>query len=400
MAHMLVIGKTAAVHPIARRLGVRLTLFVPTSSLKGAPLDLYDRIVTFPGSASMDEWIETAERVARRDPFDAIGGFSEVNQPFAAAIGAALGLRYPSRDAVRATRDKAWMREVLWRAGVEQVPAQVVDGEAGVASFARTHGYPVVVKPLDGRGSLGVSIVRGEDDLPRSLAWFRRWAPGYQMLVERFLPGEEWSLEGFSERGEHRLVCVTQKFKDPVTCVETGHCVPAPIDGALRDQLWSHAARMLTAIGLQDGPSHTEMILTPDGPRVVETHARTAGDKIVELIKLAGGPDLNLLWVRQQLGERVLDELSSGFDGFASIAFATPQAVGTLERVDGVDEVQQRPGVREVALEQAVGAVLTGAYDSYSRGALVIAVGATADEAAERARSGVRQLRFVVSCVG
>lgn len=400
MAHLLVIGKTAAVHPKAKALGARLTLMVPTRSLKGAPLELYDRIVTLPRSASLEEWIDTARHVARHDPFDGIGGFSEVNQHYAAVIGEALGLRYPSPECIRATRDKARMREVLREAGVEDTPCATIESPEELGSFGEHHGYPVVLKPLDGRGSLGISIVRSPSDIPGAFAWFRAWAADHPMLVERFLPGEEWSVEAFSERGEHRVVCVTQKFKDPVTSVEIGHCLPAPIEPSLRASIASAVERVLDAIGLEDGPSHTELIVTPEGPRIVETHARTAGDKIVELIRLVSGADLNELWMRQQLGERVLDRLPSQFDGYASVSFVTPRAVGTLERVEGVEAARAAPGVTDVVLEQSPGAALAGAHDSASRGALVIAVAATADEAVTRARTGSSHLRFIVSCAG
>ena len=53
--------------------------------------------------------------------------------------------------------------------------------------------------------------------------------------------------------------------------------------------------------------SHTEVIVTAEGPRIVGTHVRLGGDSIPELIQLVSGVDLEELWIRQTLGESVFD---------------------------------------------------------------------------------------------
>ena len=292
----------------------------------------YDRIVGIPTSASPDEWIAQALLVQERDPIDALGGFNEVTQPLAALVGAALSLPFHSGEVIQRQREKHEMRRVLRAAGLDDSPARLVATQEDLQSFAAEHGFPIVLKPADGRGSLGVSIARGDADIPKAMAWFGQWASEHRMLAEKMLQGEEWSVEAFSERGQHRVVCVTQKFKDPHTSVETGHCLPAPLPEPTRAAIQQFVARVLTAIGIDNGPSHTEVFVTPDGPRIVETHARLAGDSVVELIRLASGVDLDELWIRQVAGESVLHQVPTSLGRWASIAFATPQAVGTLER--------------------------------------------------------------------
>jgi biotin carboxylase len=397
--HILVVGGSREVHPKVKALGLRLTMIFNMATLKNRKtFTLYDRIIGLPDSAPIDEWVAAARTAHAADPFDCIGAFNEPTQDRGAAIAEALGLPFLTAATIAATRDKDRMRQVLRKAGLDGTASRLVDGADDIAAFGAQHGYPFVMKPVDGRGSLSVAIVRSPADIRGALARFARFAPGYRILAEQFLDGEEWSVEGFSEGGRHRIVCITQKFKDPVTCVETGHCVPAPLDEVQRGTIERFVVGVLGAIGLDDGPSHTEVIVTRDGPHIVETHARLAGDSIVELIRLACGVDLDHLWIRQCAGERVLDEVPTRMERFASIAFATPNAVGTLERVDGVAAAEALPGVVHVDLLEEPGAALHGAESSEGRAASAIALGDTADEAIARARAATAALRFVVSC--
>jgi biotin carboxylase len=400
--HFLLIGTARDIHPKIRQLGHRLSLICPLRNLKTlSNHDIYDRVIGMPMSATPEEWVEQARLIERVDPVDVLGGFNEVTQHLSAIIGAALGLPYHAPQVIQRTRQKDEMRRVLREAGVDATPARLVEGgQDDIVAFGEAHGYPLVLKPVDGRGSLGISIVRSAQDVPTALAWFGQWASQHAMLVEKLLSGEEYSVEAFSEHRRHRVVCVTQKFKDPRTSVEIGHCLPAPLPQAAREMIERFVCDVLTAIGLEDGPSHTEVFATADGPRIVETHARLAGDNLVDLIQLTSGVDLDELWIRQVAGESVLDEVPTQLSRWASIAYASPQAEGTLERVDGEEQASTGAGVVRVGLLQEPGTQVHGAHDSFSRGAYAIAVGDSSDEAVARARAAVSKFRFVVVCSG
>ncbi len=397
--HMLLIGGSREVHPKAKKLGFRLCMLFDMKTVKSRKgLDMYDRIVGIPARASAAEWVATARLIHATDPFDCIGGFNEPTQDFAAAIAEALGLPFHTTDVIRYTKQKDIMRQLLTEAGLNSAASRLVQNATEVEGFAAAHGYPVVLKPVDGRGSLSVAILHTQAEIAPAVERFRQAAPGHQMLVEQFLDGSEWSVEAFSEAGKHKIVCITQKFKDPVSCVETGHCLPAPLAEAPAAAIRAYVRDVLTAVGIQNGPSHTEVILTASGPQIVETHARLAGDSIVELIELASGVDLDDAWIRQCGGESVLGDIPEQLGRFASIAYVTPAAVGTLVRIDGESEAKALPGVIRVDLLQDPGAKMEGATDSFARGASAIAIGERAEEATSRAKDAAGRLSFVLAC--
>ncbi|TXH77674.1 MAG: ATP-grasp domain-containing protein [Lysobacteraceae bacterium] len=405
MKHILMVGRSREVLAKAKRFDLRFTQFVKLrQDMVSETLQPYHRLVGFPGIATTDEWVAQARLIHSIDPFDAIGGFTETAEDIAAQIALALDLPYHPPETVTSTHDKFVMREKLRAAGLDDTASRVMQAPDldEVRRFAEEYGYPVVLKPVSARGSLGVSIARNDAELDAAVRWFQQWAGKYPLLLEQFLEGEEWSVEAFSEQGRHRIACITRKYKDPRTCIEVGHCVPAVFEPAVEADIHRLVCATLDTVGIRMGPSHTEIITTQRGPRVVETHARLGGDRIVELVNLVTGVDLHVLWVRQVMGESVIDDVpaSAAAGRYAAIRFVSPLARGVVERVDGVDAAKAMPGVQRVDVIQSPGAEIGEVHDSFSRGASVIAVGESAEEAMARAVEAAGQIRFVVACAG
>ncbi|HEX5568621.1 MAG TPA: ATP-grasp domain-containing protein, partial [Streptomyces sp.] len=294
------------------------------------------------------------------------------------------------------------MRDRLREAGVEDTPSGRVGSLEELRAFVSEHGLPCVTKPVSGAGSVGVTVVREEGDLA---AAFERASgdfagvPDAGVLAERFHQGPQFSVEAFSELGEHEVVAITRKFSDPVNFVEVGHVSPAPLDAEQRAVVGDHVVRVLDALGVRTGATHTEVVLGPDGPRVIETHVRMGGDEIPALALDATGVDIAQCLLRQVLGEKVLPgiraRLEEGPSGRSSaIWFGAAPAAGELLEVTGLEEARQVPGVSEVEPLVRHGAPLRLLESSEDRVAYARALGATADEAVEAARRAVGRLGF------
>src|SRR5215213_2373094 len=74
----------------------------------------------------------------------------------AAALAARFGLPGPDAASVRAARDKSWQRRALSQAGLPAPEFHVVASAGQAEDATRRIGVPVVVKPVDGSGSVGV----------------------------------------------------------------------------------------------------------------------------------------------------------------------------------------------------------------------------------------------------
>ncbi|MFE6072350.1 ATP-grasp domain-containing protein [Streptomyces sp. NPDC056525] len=332
--------------------------------------------------------------LAAAAPVAGVLSSSEYYVATAAGLAARLGLPGPSADAVRACRDKAAQRRTLAEAGVP-VPRFSVAGEVAEAiAAAQWLGGPVVVKPVQGSGSLGVRLCRDRDEvaghakglLAATVNERGLRTPGV-VLVEQYLTGREFSVEVF---GEEAVVTVAKHVGAPPVFVETGHDVPAVLPAAQAAALVDTAVRAVGALGLGWGAAHVELRLDGDVARVIEVNPRLAGGMIPELVRRARGVDLVGAQVRAALGEPV--DLSGAPDatGAASIRFLTAGTDSVLADVAAAEAAARAvPGVVDTALYRPAGTTVVPAEDFRGRVGHVIAAGTAPEESAEAAETAL-----------
>ncbi|MEV0920019.1 ATP-grasp domain-containing protein [Streptomyces sp. NPDC049967] len=329
---------------------------------------------------------------------------SEYYVPTAAALAYRLGLPGPSAEAVRACRDKAEQRRALTGAGVGSADFAAVSEVAGALAAARGIGLPVVVKPVQGSGSLGVRLCTDLDEVAEHAGTLLAatvnergiTAPG-RILVEEYLTGPEFSVEVF---GTEAVVTVAKHVGPLPAFVETGHDVPAALTGEQEIALRETAVRAVRALGLGWGAAHVELRLT--GTRtaqVIEVNPRLAGGMIPELVRRACGTDLVRAQVLAALG--AAPELERTGHARASIRFLTCDHDGILAPSaalhEAVDRARTVPGTVEALLYRAPGEPVGPAEDFRGRVGHVIAVADRSGRAAEAAGRAVALLGEAVT---
>ncbi|WP_447006265.1 ATP-grasp domain-containing protein [Saccharothrix isguenensis] len=382
--------------------GIRTTLVCRPDHLhRLVEPEKHARLLVLDAEAGTDECVRLALAVHEANPVTHIATLGEHDQDRAAAVGAALGVATHSVETVRLAHHKDAMRQRLHEAGVDTTPAEVVADLAALQDFAKRNGFPVVVKPVGGLASFGVSIVVDEAELD---AAFERamaasdsgWLRPLGVLAEAYLDGPEYSVEALSEDGEHVVLAVTAKHTDQRTRIELGHVVPAPLDDDTRVRCERLALDVIEAIGVRTGATHTELVLTADGPKVVETHVRMGGDEIWELVHGATGVDLIDAQLRQSLGHKVLPAVRARLaepspPRAVAIWFATPPPGGEL-----VEVLRPEPDPEvEVDVAAKPGTVFAGLVSSYSRPVSARCGADTAEEALRRARAAIAAMSFI-----
>ncbi|MFB8274830.1 ATP-grasp domain-containing protein [Nocardia colli] len=397
--HFLLIGGARDVAPVLRdrRPELRITTMVAVPRLhRIRHSGLCTRVIALDDSATTAEWVALARRVHELEPMHAVGAFGEYDQHRAAAIAAALGLPFHTPEVIARVYDKTLMRQRLRACGIDDTPAAAVETAQDLEHFAAEHGLPLILKPRSGSGSEHIVRVSTAAELPAALSQ----VDGDQ-LVERYLDGDEVSVEAFSEGGVHRIVGITRKLKD-AGFVEIGHVIRAAT--ATDEPVARYVRSVLDALGISYGPTHTELIQTVAGPRIVETHTRAGGDQIPQLLHAATGIDLVELAVRQSLGEQVLPVLDAMLaePGRASragaIRYQVPPASGRLLRVDHVDEAAAMAGVTGCTLLKEPGAPLVVPMrDSDDRVAYCTSLADDVESAAAAAELAAQRLEVVLA---
>jgi biotin carboxylase len=333
----------------------------------------YQHVPTAVAMATALHEIESIDRIVTQ---------TEAAQLVAGHLTDVLGIAGTTGRTARLLHDKSAMRALLNESGIGPVPYVANPAHGELREFVAANGA-AIVKPTMGSGSLGVRRIASLDEVDEVWAWCQAFGLG-DFLVEKLLDGPEYSVESFSVNGRHTVVAVTAKETDGGS-VELGHVIPAPVTEAELTRIGELTVRLLDAVGLTDGPAHTEVILTADGPRVVESHTRRGGDRINELVRLVYGVDMEEAAYHLGGPGDPLEGRLHPARGAAAVRFLTAPP-GTVTSVTGVDVAKAVEGVVEVVVSVQPGTAVSQLRWSDDRCGHVIARADDPDTAIALAR--------------
>ena len=230
-----------------------------------------------------------------------------------ARLAERLGLPGLPVQTARIVADKRRMRAAFEAAGVPAPQGREVRREDAADALAEV-GLPAVVKPVDGSGQRGVTEVRSAEELPaaleRALAASRTGAA----VLERFLEGDELTVNGFLLEGEYFPMSVTQRLLHPPpplgVCI--AHRYPSGLSAEREHELFTLAHAASRAVGVETGPSYVQLRVDGDDTGVIEVGARLGGGKDAELAKLVTGFDAIRAETLRALGGLTPGDLGPG----------------------------------------------------------------------------------------
>ena len=297
---------------------------------------------------------------------------------------------------------KSYMRERLKECHVPIPQYFVVSNEKEFQNAVQALQGDMIVKPADNAGSRGVVLIKKDSESGKTqpedtLAVYEYSKSNSRngvVMVEEFMEGEEVSVEAMTVNGETTVVTITDKLTTPPPYfVELGHTEPSRHPAKLQEQIREITKQAVAAIRLQNGPSHTEVKLTKNGPKIVELAARLGGDFITSrLVPLSTGVDMVGNSVILATGGQV--ELAKKWDKGAAIRFISGES-GTIKQITVPKEVYGFPGIEEIVLYNKAGDTSNGTKSSNDRLGHVIATGKDAKEAFERATEVLNRISVI-----
>ena len=331
------------------------------------------------------------ERLARAERVDGVIA-PGIDWPvgIAARVAEKAGVPHPLSPATAALAvSKARQRERFADARVPQPAWWLVSGvEQGLE-------VPCVVKAPDRQGQRGLSLVEDAAALRTAILQALEASRNGHALVEELVEGPEVTVVGFSVDGRFHPLTVTDRLtaEPPAFGVALAHVWPADADAA--GTAAEIAGRAVQALGIDNGPTYTQLRITPEGPKVMEVAARLGGGHDAELVRAALGVDLNALALAAAVGEPVEADalVSEPRAGGAATVFLTADP-GELEAVEGLEDAEAAPGVIRVRAYRRPGFVVEEFRRGSDRVGAVQAVGSSRDEALDRARSAAALIRF------
>lgn len=232
-------------------------------------------------------------RICQKEKIDGICTIaSDVAAPTVAYIAEGLHLNGNRYDAAQRANNKFLMREAFSKAGIT-CPKYSRISQVDDYKFSNWN-FPLIVKPCDRSGSLGVMEVSCPEELQSSLDNALSLSFKHEAIVEEFVEGKEISVEFISYHGAHYPLMITDKVTTGAPhFVELEHHQPAELSEDQFEMVYSITQRALDALEITDGASHTEYKITESGEvYIIELGARMGGDFIgSDLVRLSTGYD-------------------------------------------------------------------------------------------------------------
>ena len=291
-----------------------------------------------------------------------------------------LGLPGISFDTAVKSTDKGEMIKAFEACGVEHPWYFILQTPEELDKVIEKISFPCISKPTDNSGSRGVMLIHNELELREAVAYSSKNGRGGSVIVEEYLKGPEVSVEIITLDGQPHVLNVTDKLTTGAPhFVEMGHNQPSMLGESNIEKIKDLACRAVKAVGIKNGPAHVEIMLTENGPRMVELGARMGGDCITtHLVPLSTGINMIEATIRIACGEK--PDIERKFNKGSAIRYFNPPA-GVIKEISGADEAMKIEGVREISFVKKVGDTLGAIGSSTDRAGFVIAQADTPEEA-------------------
>ncbi|EEB36707.1 ATP-grasp domain protein [Anaerococcus hydrogenalis DSM 7454] len=303
------------------------------------------------------------------------------------------------KTAINAT-NKSKMRDALKAYGVP-IPMyfSVEDYDQYIKAIdnLRNKKYKCIVKPADNSGSRGIRLVENYDidQLKKIYDYCKKNSSSGKLVVEEYMQGPEVSVETISRNGTCNVIQITDKLTTGAPYfVEMGHNQPSQLPIDIIEKIKKVAIDANKAVGIENGPSHTEIKVTKDGPKIVELGARLGGDNITtHLVPYSTGINMVEASIKIALGEEI--DITKKIN-MASAARYKKCDIGKIIEISGIDEAREVSGIKDIKIVHKAGDYSNVIKSSNDRVCYVISQENSVKEAIESCEKALEKIKVRV----
>jgi biotin carboxylase len=345
-------------------------------------------------------------------PIDGVLAVGDRPTVIAARTAAALGLPTHPPEAAEVARNKLHTRKRLRDAGLPVPTFLDVQTTADPVNVARAISFPCVVKPLALSGSRGVMRANDQGEFVAAFERLRALlaSPDVRterdqahdvVLIESFIEGREFAVEGLMNRGELHILAVFDK-PDPLDgpfFEETIYVTPSAAASSVLRAVERAVTAATRAVRLWHGPVHAECRVGPSGAFVLEVAARPIGGLCARALRFTKGANGSRISLEELLLRHALGEGSEGWhrerDASAVMMIPIPRR-GVFRHALGVDEARRLPGIHEIRITAKADQVLVPLPEGRSYLGFIFARAERAGDAERAVRRAHDELAFVI----
>lgn len=325
----------------------------------------------------VEDFVRCAQNIHADNPIDGVVAGEECYVPMVAHIAKSLGLPGLDPDRAEVVRNKARMRECLQAAGIRIPRFAKATNAIDIEQVAKTVGFPLVVKPVNMAASIGVvraddtvEVLAAYEDILHEERGLSGFLPASEVLVEELLVGTEYCVDGYVTQDGVITICelVRVELGPQPHFQEVGYTSYRPEDLEVTQELSDYITAVVRAVGITVGAFHSEVMLTDDGPVLIEIAHRLPGDHLPLLTEIATGVNFADCGLAATLGLPIADPKPPKARVAASQYIIASELAGESYReLKGWDEIKGQPEVDAATIEVAAGSIIPTEEDARAR---------------------------------
>jgi len=227
---------------------------------------------------------------------------AETGIELADLLASELGLEGNSTTSSRVRRDKYAMACALKEAGLATPHFLRTDSLHALEEWAAGHCWPIVLKPLASAGNDSVFFCNDQTELKNAFHSIynkdnRFGGHNDYVLAQTFLKGAQYVINSVSIDAKHYISDVWIDRRKVISGASNIYDCEELLsyEGEVQDALISYMKKALDALGVRNGPAHSEVMMTVEGPVLIETGARLQGAMLEEpVIEALGESQITL----------------------------------------------------------------------------------------------------------
>lgn len=341
---------------------------------------------------------EAVLKIARDEQISGIMTLaSDLPMRTVAYVSNKLDLPGISEETSEIVTNKYKMRNIFAENNIQTIQYKLITNFSEFKEFKKKVNRDMVLKPISSSGSRGISYVNKDDteeELLNSFKYSLQYSKTDELIAEEFFEGNEISVESITSCGHTKIIQITDKITtNKPYFVEIGHSQPANIKLETKKEIEKLVEKTIKAVGMENGPAHTEIIIGSTGElNVVEIGARLGGDYITtDLVPLSTGVNMVEQVIKLSIGDPV--DIKASKNSGSAIKFFRFDS-GVVKKISGINTINKLVDIKAFDLKLNVGDVVNEIKNSTSRYGCVISKGKNADEALKNCDQAINLLKI------
>lgn len=326
--------------------------------------------------------------IENKEKYNIVGAFAGADVAITVAgITNALNLPGISMDVAIRSNNKSLMKKKWLEDGVPTPRSKEISSvEDAILFISEFNGFPVMVKAVDSAASRGSRMVENVNDLEEAISEAKKNSSTKTALIEEFVEGEEQSVETIVYKGIHNRCGIADRhFGFKPYPIEIGHTNPTRLPNYIQAKIYEVVEDAAKSLGINFGPAKADIILTDDGPKILEMPARLSGGFHSQYTTpLATGMNPIRAVLNLSIGNPIpVKDITTKWNKVSVCKAIFPEP-GKIVTIEGIEKAKRIKGIEQIFLLVKEGDIIPEYKNCANRICYIITVGDTYEEANEK----------------